>query len=95
VAAATKTKVATSTTPSTATSAGGVLGATKTLSSKPSTSRRPAARGGVLGTTTPLHSSVSAGRLPFTGLPLWPFAAGAAGMLLLGAYMRRSASNRI
>jgi hypothetical protein len=38
---------------------------------------------------------VSAGRLPFTGLPLWPFAAGAVGMLLLGAYMRRSASSRI
>jgi hypothetical protein len=38
---------------------------------------------------------VSAGRLPFTGLSLGFYAAVAAGLILLGAFMRRFASNRI
>lgn len=77
---------------------GAVKGATVTLT--PKTTRTAAApvrakpRGGVLGATTRLGSSVSGTRLPFTGLPLWIFAAVAAGLVLVGVGVRRSARDR-
>jgi hypothetical protein len=85
-------------TPTNAPAIGAVKGATVTLT--PKTTRTAAAparakpRGGVLGATTRLGSSVSGTRLPFTGLPLWIFAAVAAGLILVGAGVRRSARNR-
>jgi hypothetical protein len=79
--------------------AGGVKGATATLA--PATHRTAAApvkaepQGGVLGATTRLGSAVSGTRLPFTGLPLWIFAAVAAGLILVGAAVRRSSHDRV
>jgi hypothetical protein len=69
---------------------GAVKGATATLTPKP----KAKPRGGVLGATTRLGSSVSGTRLPFTGLPLWIFAAVAAGLVLVGVGVRRSARDR-
>jgi hypothetical protein len=79
-----------------------VKAATHTLSKPKATNRTaaaptaatPKARGGVLGTTTRLGSTVAGTTLPFTGLPLWIFAAVAAGLILIGAAMRRSAHDR-
>jgi hypothetical protein len=68
---------------------GGVKGAVVAL--KP-TKTKPA--GGVLGTTTRLGGSIASTRLPFTGLPLWAFALVAAGLIVIGLTVRRSA-NRI
>ena len=70
--------------------AGGVKGATATLT-KPKA--KPA--GGVLGATTRLGGTVASTNLPFTGLPLWIFAALAALLILVGATVRRSASDRV
>jgi hypothetical protein len=56
---------------------------------------KPTAAGGVLGTTTRLGSTVPAKTLPFTGAPLWIFAAAAAALILLGAGVRRSATGRL
>jgi hypothetical protein len=67
---------------------GGVKGATATLAPK----AKP--QGGVLGATTRLGSSVAGTRLPFTGLPLWIFTAVAAGLILVGVGVRRSARDR-
>jgi hypothetical protein len=79
---------------------GAVKGATVTL--HPKTTRaavaataKPKAAGGVLGATTRLGSTVTGARLPFTGLPLWIFAAVAAALLLIGVAVRRSADDRI
>jgi hypothetical protein len=60
---------------------------------KPKASSQPA--GGVLGTTTRLGGTVASTTLPFTGLPLWIFAAVAAALILAGATMRRSANGRL
>jgi hypothetical protein len=68
---------------------GAVKGATATLATP-----KAKPQGGVLGTTTRLGSSVSGTRLPFTGLPLWIFAALAAGLVLVGVGVRRSARDR-
>jgi len=84
----------------TATPAGAVKGATFAL--KPKTSlkaaaatTKPKSHGGVLGTTTHLGNTITSTRLPFTGLPLWIFAALAGGLILLGAAVRRSAGGRV
>jgi hypothetical protein len=71
--------------------AGGVKGVQVTRTS----AGKPKAKGGVLGTTTRLGSTVAGSHLPFTGLPLWIFAAVAAALILLGFALRRSATGRI
>jgi hypothetical protein len=74
-----------------AASTGGVLGATATGAQPQS---KPSGSGGVLGTSTRLGGTVGSRNLPFTGLPLWIFAAAAAGLILTGVAVRRSAANR-
>jgi hypothetical protein len=88
-ASATAAVTATATPAPTATPvvAGGVKGAVVTL--KP-TKTKPA--GGVLGTTTRLGGTVASTKLPFTGLSLWIFLLVAAGLIAIGATMRRSAA---
>ena len=51
--------------------------------------------GGVLGATTRLGGTVASSQLPFTGLPLWIFAAVAAALILVGFTVRRSAADRV
>lgn len=63
--------------PTTTAPTGGVLGAQATLKPRP----RPSS--GVLGT-------VGSTTLPFTGLPLWPFALGALALIGAGAAVRRT-----
>ena len=81
----------TQTAPRAATGVGAVKGVSIAL--KPTAKPKP--RGGVLGTTTRLGSTVTSAHLPFTGLPLWIFVAVAAGRILIGAAVRRSADTRI
>jgi hypothetical protein len=69
--------------------AGGVKGAAVAL--KP-TKTKPA--GGVLGTTTRLGGTIASTRLPFTGLPLWIFAAVALALIAVGLTARRASANR-
>jgi hypothetical protein len=70
--------------------AGGVKGATVVLA-KPA----PKSTHGVLGTTATLGKSVAGAKLPFTGLSLWIFVAGAALLLGLGAVIRRSTNDQL
>ena len=72
------------------TAASGVKGAAVTLrptKSKPAT--------GVLGTTARLGGTVASANLPFTGLPLWIFAAAALALILMGVALRRNSAGRI
>ena len=77
-------------TPAAAPAAGAVAGETAAL---PQTKAKPA--GGVLGATTRLGGTVASSNLPFTGLPLWIFAAAAAGLILVGFTVRRSSTDRL
>jgi hypothetical protein len=70
--------------------AAGVAGETVAL---PQSNAQPT--GGVLGATTRLGGTVASSHLPFTGLPLWLFAAVAAALILVGLTVRRSAADRV
>ena len=67
-----------------------MLGATAPLH----IAKTPQASGGVLGTTVRLGKSVGGTTLPFTGLPLWIFAAVAVGLILIGSFARRAGAER-
>jgi hypothetical protein len=47
----------------------------------------------VLGATTRLGGTVASARLPFTGLPLWIFAAVALALIAIGYTVRRSSAD--
>jgi hypothetical protein len=72
-----------------AASAGGVAGESVAL---PQSNAKPT--GGVLGATTRLGGTVASTSLPFTGLPLWSFAAVAAALILAGIAVRRATADR-
>jgi len=76
--------------PETTTSVAGTTTTEETISPTTTTTGRP---GGVLPAP---KVTKAAGRqtLPFTGLPLWPFAAGAFCLTLLGLGLRRVAARQ-